>query len=410
MPNGRVNLITDGLDYAVKLPKGVFKYRADNKYRWRVSYYVGDKRKRKGFDSLSEALAFHLETSRQRKEEGERFGALAPNEKRAIEIFRAYRKRCKTENRDCRSLEDCMKEIIERENERNTSPAFGKVLEEYQGYIEKRRISDKSEKTFRIRIAPFEKSFQNKEIGQITSEEIDRILGKLKTKSGEPIAPLSYNHYRSAIYRVMKWAVGRKIIDENPVSVVFKQKVKSSEVGILSPQQFQKLLNAGLDYAPEIVPVLVAGGFCGVRRAELTRLRWSDIDMERKELKVPHISAKTGKGRFVPLPEVAMDWLKHALAKGIKQEGFLCEGVTEQKREGFLNRHLKKCRYLAGIQEWPNNALRHSFASHACSFYENFPQVATWLGHNGNLQVMMQHYRNVVTKEQGKQWFAIKID
>lgn len=50
------------------------------------------------------------------------------------------------------------------------------------------------------------------------------------------------------------------------------------------------------------VPTLAVWAFCGVRRAEINRLRFDDMDLGRKELRVSAKVARKGRGkvRYVP--------------------------------------------------------------------------------------------------------------
>lgn len=100
-------------------------------------------------------------------------------------------------------------------------------------------------------------------------------------------------------------------------------------------------------------------------------------------------AAKTGVARFVPIPAALISWLDAAKTAGVAPIGKLVPGGmkkgpdgqlipddAEQKSEGQLNRWLREIRPKAGIAEWPSNALRHSFASHAAAMHEDFAKVA----------------------------------
>ena len=62
---------------------------------------------------------------------------------------------------------------------------------------------------------------------------------------------------------------------------------------------------------------------------------------------------------------------------------------------------------MAGIPKtWPDNALRHSYASYHLAHYKNASELALYLGH-ADTKVISQHYREVVTKEQAKSYWNI---
>jgi integrase len=72
-----------------------------------------------------------------------------------------------------------------------------------------------------------------------------------------------------------------------------------------------------------------------------------------------------------------------------------------------LNRWLREIRPKAGLVEWPSNALRHSFASHAAAMHEDFAKVAAWLGHARDPRLLVARYRHAVAKGEGKAWFEV---
>ncbi len=65
---------------------------------------------------------------------------------------------------------------------------------------------------------------------------------------------------------------------------------------------------------------------------------------------------------------------------------------------------LQDCEACAGV-EWKHNALRHSFISYRVADVKDVPRVAL---EAGNSPVMIfRHYREIVTAESAKAWFAI---
>ena len=62
----------------------------------------------------------------------------------------------------------------------------------------------------------------------------------------------------------------------------------------------------------------------------------------------------------------------------------------------------------AGIHPWPKNALRHSFASYHLALHRNAASTALELGHT-ETRTLFAHYRELVTVEEAKEYFSIKI-
>jgi integrase len=62
-----------------------------------------------------------------------------------------------------------------------------------------------------------------------------------------------------------------------PLLESHKAKVRSSEIGILTPAEFARLLESASD---ETLPYWALGGFTGLRTAELERLDWAEVHFD----------------------------------------------------------------------------------------------------------------------------------
>jgi integrase len=63
-------------------------------------------------------------------------------------------------------------------------------------------------------------------------------------------------------------------------------------------------------------------------------------------------------------------------------------------------------REIAGIQEWPSNALRHSYASYHLAKFQDSAALALQMGHS-TTAMLFAHYREVVTPADAEEYWAI---
>jgi integrase len=63
-------------------------------------------------------------------------------------------------------------------------------------------------------------------------------------------------------------------------------------------------------------------------------------------------------------------------------------------------------RESAGIEAWPQNALRHSFASYHLARFNDAAALALELGHT-NSNLVFQHYRQLVKPKQAERYWKI---
>src|SRR5205823_6391973 len=107
-------------------------------------------------------------------------------------------------------------------------------------------------------------------------------------------------------------------------------------------------------------------------------------------------NAKSARRRFVTIQPNLLLWLTpHTQLSG---------PVTPAGYRTVL----KRARAAAGICEWPNNALRHSFASYYLAHFKRAgaAELALEMGHT-NANLVFQHYRQLVKPQNGKQYWSI---
>jgi integrase len=111
---------------------------------------------------------------------------------------------------------------------------------------------------------------------QIKSHEIDEWL---RQRGG---APRTRNSSLTSIRTFFSWAKSRCYLPKNEETAaegVPKVRVGDTETGIFTPEQMSKILEAA---TAKVIPFIVLGAFAGLRAAELTRIEWSAIDLERR--------------------------------------------------------------------------------------------------------------------------------
>jgi integrase len=67
---------------------------------------------------------------------------------------------------------------------------------------------------------------------------------------------------------------------------------------------------------------------------------------------------------------------------------------------------LDRVREAAGLLKWPNNGLRHSFASYRLAAIHDAPRVSAELGHTSP-QMLYSTYREVVRPEEAERYWKL---
>jgi integrase len=247
-------------------------------------------------------------------------------------------------------------------------------------------LSYRYNKDLRNRLERFAREFGERKIAGLSAEEIESWLRSLA------VGPLSRNTFWLRLHVLFEFAKRRRWCASNPITEVQKAKWNGTDPGILTPEQFRRLLEHAL-FAT--LPYWLIGGWCGLRSAELERLEWQDIDFEGGLVEVTRSKSKTAARRHVAIRPALAAWLAPYR-----------EQVTGKVCPANLRNRLEADRARAGIENWPANALRHSFASYCLEFFKRPGELCVEMGHVDEALVA-RFYRKRVRPEAAKAWWSI---
>ena len=385
---------------------------------WRVRWNdASGKESVKVFGTPEEADTHAAMISKARTLHG-RAAAVNADEIAALSVWREYVAAELTAGREAPSFRDAIRPTIERLREGSTTPALEALQNQFIDAKERETVSARHLAAMKYGLKRFVSYFdKNEPAGSVTTEDVEQAMTSMRTSG---LSPQSVKNLRAIAHNLFQWGLERNLVKQNPVTRAKAPKVTQGEVGTITASQLKGLLRTTLRVQPRAVPALALWAFCGVRRAELNRLRFDDIDLGRAELRISAKVAKTGVARFVPVPGALLSWLDAAKTAGVAPVGKLVPGGmktssdgqlipddSEHKSEGQLTRWLREIRTEAGLIDWPNNALRHSFASHAAAMHDDFSKVAAWLGHARDPRLLVARYRHAVAKDAGEAWFKV---
>jgi integrase/recombinase XerD len=152
---------------------------------------------------------------------------------------------------------------------------------------------------------------------------------------------------------------------------------------ILSLAEVQRLLDSACNlYHRAMLMTLYS---TGMRRAEMCRLKVSDIDSERM---IVHIrNGKGGRDRDVPLSQNLLETLREYF-RWMKPKTWLFPGTVDHRRadvpitEKMAWAAARKAAQRAGIEKRVSpHILRHSYATHMLEAGADLPSIQVLLGH-----------------------------
>ena len=257
---------------------------------WAVKFRQGGKPRTRYFRSRSAAQVFANQKHVELINEGRKHGEITDAERRAVLAAREHGV----------NIAEAVDAFIARSSAFTRSVPIESAIDEF---LEIRAGEGKSPvhlKDLRLRLAAFARDFEQRLVASITTKEIDAWL------AGLALAPQTRTNYRRALHNVFNFARHRGYITANPVTAASKVKVPPKVIGILTVDQARALLIA---CSREIVAPVTIGAFAGLRRAEIERLDWRQVDVARGFIEVTAAAAKSAQRRLVTIPENLKAWL-----------------------------------------------------------------------------------------------------
>ncbi|MCE9588161.1 MAG: tyrosine-type recombinase/integrase [Verrucomicrobia bacterium] len=279
-----------------------------------------------------------------------------------------------------------------REDKKRKIPQikFKELMDKYLLSITDNSYRYKQDTQARLRLAV--KSFST-DVQDITTTKIDEWLDSIKARGR------TRNNYRTSLASLFTYARNQGYLPENERTAVERvKKVKATAnkaPGIYTPKEIKNLLSSIDD---RWVPFVSIAAFTGMRSAELHRLDWKDVWLEKGYIEVAAQKAKTASRRLVPILPNLKAWLTRYKDK---------TGETPCPRFAHDSTLMSKFSQSADLVGFArvHNGFRHSFASYRLAQTQNAAQVALEMGNSP--RKLFENYRELVTPEDAEEWFGI---
>ena len=357
------------------------------RYAYRVRWNQAGKRQSRYFPTKTAAATFSTEKDVELTNEGRKHGEFSDAERRAILTARETAAKMEAEGIKGFSIEAALDHYAAHMKALRVSKSVKVAITEFLDHREAEAKSVLHLRDLKYRLAKFSKAFGPRLMASLTTKELDRWLAGIKG------APTTRANYRRIVSNFFTFAKSRGYCGENPVAATARPKVVSSPPGILTPDQTAALLT---NCPPEILPALAIGAFAGLRAAEIARLDWREVRLDRGHIEVTAANAKSSKRRLVDISDNLKAWLApHALTEG-----------RVSVSEMVYRTRLDVAKDAAGLKQWPANALRHSFASYHLARGQDAAKTALQLGHT-DTEILFDHYRELVEPKDGIAYFEI---
>ena len=287
------------------------------------------------------------------------------------------------------------------------------LQDKFLTYLEKEKnYSALTLKAYRTDLSAFESFLkaQNNTIEKATGKDIRSWIARL---SEQNLTEKTINRKIAALKSFYKFLQKTGTIRQNPATQINGLRVRRKVPVPFSTDEIHKLLDVGIfpgNYEGVRDHCLITLLYTtGIRRAELINLKETDIDFDKKELKV---TGKRNKQRIVPLlldtVNVIQNYLevKNEFFKDKQVENFLF--LTEKGKKIYdvlvyriINSYFSS---VSAKHKKSPHVLRHTFATHLLNNGADLNSIKELLGHSSlaatqvythsSIQELKKVYRN----------------
>ena len=256
-------------------------------------------------------------------------------------------------------------------------------------------------------------------LGKLTLEKLtpQKLQAFLNERHASGLSPASVKHLNATMRASLSQAVRWGLVHNNAAKLVSLPRMRKYKSAFLSPDQAKVFLAAVSDHPQEALFSVALS--LGLRRGEISGLRWQDIDWAAGSLRVTHALQRVkGKGlrlgelkseqasRTLHLPRVCVSALlrqqerqsrarQWAGSKWRETDFIFTTGIGTPLNPEQLTRDFKEALKDAGLPDMRLHDLRHSCASLLFAQGVHPKLVQATLGHS-TYQLTMDTYSHII--------------
>ncbi len=288
-------------------------------------------------------------------------------------------------------LVEIVREWKEREEERLASAKMCDVWDKFVALKHEHSVD------YRNQIKSTRNRFQKHEeilVADLKKKDVEEALGGYSKSA--------FNGYLRVIRTVLNFAVKQGWAKRNATEHIdFKKFRKKKEVALLTNLQTARLLVACRRHFVNDLPYFLFGLFSGIRPDELERMTWEMVHLADRNIALPPDVTKTGSRRVIVIEPTLCAWLRWFTKR--TNAGTLKGPIV---RTANLRKRLRGVRKKAKFRKWPQDVMRHTYASNHLAAKLDIERLLLNLGHTGPA-MLWKHYHQAVTTKNAKQFWSL---
>jgi integrase len=215
-------------------------------------------------------------------------------------------------------------------------------------------------------------AWEGRQIDTIGRRDINDLIDSVADRGFVTMARRLHAH----LHRLFRWAVGRGILETNPMAHLPKPGSEVKRDRVLTnaelAQVFKNVSKLGYPFGPMFQLLILVGA----RRDEIAGLRWSEIQGDT--IILGRERTKAGEGHSIPLAPSVLDILKELPRIGDSDFVFTTNGRTPVSGYSKIKKRIDG---LAKIPAWHVHDLRRTLATGLQRLGVNLQVIEAVLGH-----------------------------
>jgi integrase len=237
------------------------------------------------------------------------------------------------------SVEHTVEEFLERHVRRSTRP----------------RTAREYERLLRQHVLP---RWRGRMVHEITRRDVLNVLEHVVDRG----APIAANRTFAVIRKLFNWCVARDIIATSPCTGVEAPTAERSRDRVLDDAELRFVWGAASKIGYPFGPLVQMLTLTGQRRDEVAKMRWEEIDFEKRLWTLPRERVKADRLHEVPLNDGALDVLNAVPRHAGSPFVFTINGAAAVSGYSKAKRRLDAL-LPAGMPAWRLHDLRRTCAT-----------------------------------------------
>jgi integrase len=195
-----------------------------------------------------------------------------------------------------------------------------------------------------------------KPLNEIKRPDVVRVLDQMIADG----APGRANHAMAVLKKLLNWALDRGMIEVNPITGLKPPTKPKPRDRILTDAELVRFMEASTAQGYPFGTIQQMLLLTGQRRAEVSEMKWTDIDFETATWNIPAERAKNGLSHNVPLSSYVQGLLRTIPRFAEAEYVFTTNGKTPVSGFGRAKVRIDKA---VGASDWRLHDLRRTAAS-----------------------------------------------